>query len=110
MPGMHSYRGFTFRLPGRPPVRKDFTVNPPDLEKLHERGELVTVRWPGGPYDFVLEFEAAEPVGAVGWEDWFNISGMQVKPREQWPLGRTFYVRPVEDEPGVYTLVPFDRP
>lgn len=40
-----------------------------DLEKLHERGERVTVRWPGGPYDFVLEFGYAEPSTMSGWED-----------------------------------------
>lgn len=78
-----------------------------DLEKLHERGERVTVRWPGGPYDFVLEFDYAEPSTMSGWEDWLTIHGLCVEPEgPQHRMTRSFYVRPVEGEERTYALLP----
>lgn len=75
-----------------------------DLEKLHERGERVTVRWPGGPYDFVLEYQRAEPVSMSGWDDWFMIHGFCVEPvGVQHQTMRQFYVHPVDDG---YALLP----
>jgi len=73
-----------------------------DLFNLHKRGERITIRWPGGPHDFVLEFEYAEPVGGVGWEDWFTITGVVVEPGTA--RMQSFYVHPVEA--GVYALLP----
>jgi hypothetical protein len=77
-----------------------------DLFNLHKPGERVTVRWPGGPYDFVLEFSYAEAVNAPGWEEWFTIHGLVVEPEGlQHRAVRGFYVHPVEE--GVYALLPF---
>jgi hypothetical protein len=77
-----------------------------DLSKLHKSGERVTVRWPGGPYDFVMEFDHAEAINAPGWEDWFNIHGVVVEPSEpKHHVYRAFYVHQVGK--GEYALVPF---
>lgn len=77
-----------------------------DLFNLHKRGERVTVRWPGGPYDFVMEFEYAEAIGAPGWEDWFNIHGFVVEPKGPGhQTTRGFYVHQVGK--GEYALLPF---
>lgn len=73
----------------------------------HERGERVTVYWPGGPYNFVLEYYGAEPVGVhwAGREDWLVIHGLCVEPEGvQHRTMRHFYVHPHEDG---YALIPF---
>ena len=78
-------------------------MSPADLEKLHERGERVTVRWPGGPYDFVILFDYAEP----GRDGWLTIHGLCVEPEgPQHRMPRSFYVRPVEGEERTYALLP----
>lgn len=68
---------------------------------LPKQGERVTVRWPGGDYDFVLEFEYAEP----GVDGWILITGIVLEPEGvgQGRL-RRLYVRPTTD--GEFTLRP----
>jgi hypothetical protein len=80
-----------------------------DPFNLHKRGELVTVRWPGGPYDFVLEFEYAESVNTLGWEDWIVIHGLVVEPAgPQHRNLRGFYVHPIGE--NEYELLPLKKP
>jgi hypothetical protein len=75
-----------------------------DLEKLHKRNERVTIRWPGGPYDFVVEFDHAEPAASPGWEDWLVIHGLCVEPEGPGHRAmRSFYVHPVKSG---YALLP----
>lgn len=82
------------------------TGEPVNLEKLHGYGERVTVRWPGGPYDFEVEFHYAEPVHAPGWEDWLVLHGVVVSPEgPQHRTFRAFYVHPVEAEERTYALL-----
>lgn len=78
----------------------------------HRPGDLVTVRWPDGPHDYMIEFKDAVPFGPGNQSrpDWFLISGRVVQPRG--PMeGRqhTFYVHPVNGDPGAYELTPFTR-
>lgn len=71
------------------------------VEQLPKRGERLLIKWPGGLYDFVIEFEYAEPVGAGGWR---VLHGLVVEPDgPQHRQLRGFYVRPVPDG---YTLLP----
>ncbi|MEU4237919.1 hypothetical protein [Actinoplanes sp. NPDC026619] len=78
-----------------------------DLEKLHARRERVTIRWPDGPYDFVVEFDHAEPGGMSGWDDWLIIHGLCVEPEgPQHRTMRSFFVHPVE---GGYALLPMKK-
>lgn len=82
-------------------------MSPADLEKLHEPGERITVRWPNGPHDFVILFEYAEPVRAEGFEGWLVIHGLCVEPEgPQHRTMRHFYVHPVEGEERTYALLP----
>jgi hypothetical protein len=68
---------------------------------LPKRGERVTVLWPGGQYDFVLEFNRAEP----GVNGWLWLTGLVVEPEGVEHRGqRTFYVHPVPG--GKFTLHP----
>lgn len=71
----------------------------------HAVGEEIVVCWPGGPYDFVLEFYEEPPDRPAPSPGWQYIRGVQVHPQG---LGygwmRTFYVRPVS--PGMYELMP----
>ena len=77
-------------------------MSPADLE-LHERGERVTVRWPGGPYDFVIEFAYAEP----GRGSWLTVPGVCVNPvGPQHHTMRSFFVHPMEGEERTYALRP----
>lgn len=75
----------------------------------HKRGEHITVFWPGGPYDFDVEYGWTETIGAPGWEDWIVIHGVATPadgPRKDDPrlrADRSFYVKPVD---GGYTLLP----
>jgi hypothetical protein len=67
------------------------------------KGELVSVRWPGGPHDFVLQFDHVNTSipNPPGWEHWVTLVGVAN------PGGWSrFYVQPVE--PGVWTLLPKD--
>lgn len=78
-------------------------MSPVDREKLHERGERIIVRWPGGPYDFVIEFSYAES----GRDDWLTIHGLCVDPEgPQDRTMRSFYFRQVEGEERTYALLP----
>lgn len=69
------------------------------------RGERVTIRWPGGPHDFVLTFDHFRPERFH--DGWVLVVGRQVEP-EGMERGygwlQTFYVRPVGDR--VFTLYP----
>jgi hypothetical protein len=95
---LHTYRGFNVKLTGAPASPQP---------QPHKRGERVTVFWPNGPYDFVLEFEYAEQVLAPGREDWIVIHGLVVEPDgPQHRAFRGFYVHPVE---GGYSLLPMIR-
>lgn len=81
-------------------------MNAEKLAKLHAPRERVAVFWPGGPYDFEIEFDHAMPYGPGDgdWRDWFLISGVVVSPVSPWPRLQSFYVHPVA---GGYSLVPF---
>jgi hypothetical protein len=78
------------------------------MKQPHRRGERVTVFWPGGPYDFAVEFDFAEPLHAEGWDGWFVLHGTAEPTggeRHRWyPMRRSFYVHAVE---GGYALVRF---
>lgn len=68
---------------------------------LPKKDELVLIKWPGGLYDFVIQFQYAEVVGPG---DWVILHGLVVQPegvQHRWTRG--FYVRPVPDG---YTLYP----
>jgi hypothetical protein len=84
-------------------------------ELPHKPGELVTVFWPGGPHNFVLEFDHAEEFDLYGgeWTDWFLIHGtctgddgcpVNSKTGGRYHHMRNFYVHPVD---GGYALVPY---
>lgn len=76
------------------------------LDKLHEPGERVAIAWPGGPYDFVIEFGYAERVWAEGWEGWLVLHGMVVEPEgPEHRAYRAFYVHPADQ--GGYAMIPF---
>jgi hypothetical protein len=77
------------------------------LEVPLERGQHVTVFWPGGPYNFVLEFDWAERhnVAEEKWKDWFVIHGREVEPDPKYGGTRAFYVHPVD---GGYALLPYN--
>lgn len=70
------------------------------------RGDKVTVRWPGGLYDFVIEFEYAEAAPPhQGSDGWLWLSGMVVEPAgPEHRSFRTFYVQPVAG--GAFSLLP----
>jgi hypothetical protein len=66
----------------------------------HERNERITIFWPGGPYNFVIEFHYASPGLRRGWM-W--IRGFVVEPNApENRMTREFYVQPVK---GGYSLV-----
>lgn len=68
---------------------------------LPKPGESVTVRWPNGDYDFVLEFEYAEP----GAEGWILLTGVVLEPQGvAQGRRRSLYVKPTTD--GEFTLRP----
>lgn len=70
----------------------------------HKRDERILIRWPGGPYDFVIEFESVEPVLAKGWEGWVSIRGFVVEPQGlRHQMTRSFYCHPVD---GGYEMIP----
>lgn len=58
----------------------------------HKQGERVAVRWPGGFYDFVIEFESIEQDRAK--PEWWWIRGLVVSPEGvEHRAWRTFMVR-----------------
>lgn len=73
------------------------------MNDLHKRGERILIRWPGGPYDFIVEFEYSERVLAAGWEDWIVVHGFVVEPQgPQHQMTRSFYCHPFVNGDGSY--------
>lgn len=72
------------------------------------RGDVITIRWPGGPHDFVMTFECLDETiapHAPGWLWLFGSVGeTEIKHLpfkvKDW---RRIYARKVE--PGVYEMV-----
>lgn len=65
-------------------------------------GERVTVKWPGGFYDFVIEYTREEPSQPEGW---VVVHGLVVKPSgPQHRANRGFYARRTDDRE--YTMLP----
>lgn len=63
--------------------------------------ERVTIHWPGGPHDFVIEFGSVEPAEKDGW---LYVQGLVVSPdAPEYRHWRRFWVQPVEDG---YALLP----
>lgn len=79
--------------------------DPPGLmTELPKRGERVTVRWPGGPYDFEVEFERLDEAMPGAADGWLWLRGVVVSPEgRQQRMARTFYVQPDGDG---YALLP----
>lgn len=74
------------------------------LPKPH-MDQLVTVRWPGGLYDFVVAFGYEEPAGthsSTGDEPWVVVHGTVVDPAGRGP--RFFYAR--RTGRAEYTMLP----
>lgn len=72
------------------------------FEQPYERNERVTIFWPNGPHDFVIEFHRAEPASMR--DGWLYVRGLVVEPNTpQQRTTRDFFVHPVE---GGYALVP----
>jgi hypothetical protein len=74
----------------------------------HKVGDQVTIRWPGGPHDYVIEYYddglGTQPPPSKGFQ---YIRGVVVQPDGlQWRTLRTFYVRQVGDG---YELLPLRR-
>jgi hypothetical protein len=69
----------------------------------HAGAERTSIRWPGGPHDFVIA-QVTEPAGwPAPLKGWVWLTGLVVEPEEP-PQGfRTFHVRPVD---GGYELMP----
>jgi len=73
------------------------------MDQLHRPDERITIRWPGGPHDYVIEFEKAEPLDAI--RGWLYLYGLVVQPSApQFRTRRGFYCRPVGDRE--YTMLP----
>jgi hypothetical protein len=70
-----------------------------DDEQLPERGEHVTVRWPGGEYDFKIQLEYLEKLP----DGWLLLSGRLLEPVGQHRVMRRFQVRRVD---GEFSLLP----
>lgn len=72
--------------------------------ELPAKGERVTIRWPGGPYDFVIQFDAIDESMPRAEDGWLWMTGYVVEPvgprHQTW---QTFYVRPDGDD---YALIP----
>lgn len=67
--------------------------------------ERVTIRWPDGPYDFVLTDVFVRPV--PDFEDWYVLTGFVVEPvGVQHQTRRGFYAKRVDDG---YETVPAKR-
>ena len=82
-------------------------MSPADRERPHRRGERVTIRWPGGPYDFVVLFDHAETSTLPGWEGWLTVTGPCVEPAGPRRRSvRSFFVRRVAGAERTYALLP----
>jgi hypothetical protein len=65
------------------------------------RGDRVTVRWPGGRYDFVIEYTNEEPIRA----GWVVVHGLVMEPSgPQHRAHRGFYAQ--RTGPAEYTMLP----
>jgi hypothetical protein len=94
------------------------------VSALPERGQRVTILWPGGPHNFLIKFERmvpAEPPPSPGpkgdgWAGWVYLQGQVVQPaqpgQEHWrdlfgddagPT-RVFFAESVED--GNWRMLP----
>lgn len=72
--------------------------------ELPKRGERVTVRWPGGPYDFEVEYIGLNEAMPRADDGWYWMRGLVVKPDDhRGRMAQTFYVQPVDDG---YALMP----
>jgi hypothetical protein len=56
-------------------------------------GERITIRWPGGPYDFVMEFEGLHETGPAPEPGWAWLHGRIVEPDPGFPRWQTLYAR-----------------
>lgn len=71
------------------------------MASLPKRGELVTILWPGGYYDFVIKFECGRELS----DGWLLLHGLVVEPEgPQHRAFRGFQVRRTND--GGYSLLP----
>lgn len=69
----------------------------------HKERERVTLRWPGGFYDFVIEFSSIDQDRAD--PKWWWIRGLVVSPEgPEHRASRTFMVRRVD---GEWALLPY---
>lgn len=73
----------------------------PDLPK---QGELVTIRWPDGPYDFEIEFGAVVDDDYQHEPGWMFFSGSQTKP--EGPGHRCWRILYVHQVDGHWSLLP----
>ena len=70
-----------------------------DGEQMPKLGERVTVRWPGGDYDYVIELRDLQRLP----DDWLLVSGSVVEPVSQHRTCRSFQVHWVD---GEFSLLP----
>jgi len=76
-------------------------------ERKHAVGRRLTIRWPGGPHDFQIEYyddgPGVQPPPSPGHQ---YIRGVVVKPYDG--TMRTFYVQPIGDDE--YSLMKLPDP
>lgn len=73
--------------------------------RLPEKGERITIRWPGGPYDFVMIYEDVAAGYPSGWEGFAFLRGEIVEPElDVWRGWGILYAR-ATGEPGEYEMV-----
>ncbi|MCM4080400.1 hypothetical protein [Paractinoplanes hotanensis] len=80
-----------------------------EQRSIPRKGDRILVRWPGGPYDFDMEFvRLREDLGAhaPGWLWLVGIVGWSELDhgRLRWPDVRTLYARPIGD--STFEMVP----
>lgn len=69
---------------------------------LPMKGERITIRWPGGPHDFVMEFEI-EDTHIAGPPGWYYLHGLVVSPANWHPRWWSPMVHLVD---GKWTMLP----
>jgi hypothetical protein len=73
-------------------------------QHLPKRGERVTIRWPGGPYDFEIEYLGLNDAMPEAEDGWYWLRGLVVEPEgHRHRMAQTFYVQPDGDG---YALLP----
>lgn len=81
------------------------------MTDLPKRGERVTIRWPGGPYDFEIEYLGLDETMPRADDGWYWLHGLVVKPEEYLRRpAQTFMVHPVDGEERTYALLPKIKP